>query len=89
MFILFSKLSYIFLVINDVHFPSYADDKFERWSNFERWILTNGYDTGLFLHLLQKSENQMFSHVFRGYRKREVAWNGSRNLLKQQFWDLL
>ena len=52
MFILFSKLSYIFLVINDVHFPSYADDKFERWSNFERWILTNGYDTGLFLHPL-------------------------------------
>ena len=32
--------------------------------------------TGLFLHPLKASENQMFFDVFRGYRKRPVALNG-------------
>ena len=31
--------------------------------------------TGLILYPLKTSENQMFSDVFRGYRKRSVAWN--------------
>ena len=31
---------------------------------------------GLFLYPLKKSENLWFSNVFRGYRKRPVAWNG-------------
>ena len=32
--------------------------------------------TGLFLYPLKASENQRFSDVFKGYRKRPVAWNG-------------
>ena len=32
--------------------------------------------TGLFRYPLKKSENQRFSDVFRGYRKRPVSWNG-------------
>ena len=39
-------------------------------------ILNLFYATGLFLYLLKKSENIWFSAVFRGYRKRPVAWNG-------------
>ena len=31
--------------------------------------------TGLFRYPLKISQNQMFSDVFRGYRKRPVAWN--------------
>ena len=32
--------------------------------------------TGLFWYPLKTSENQRFSDVFRGFRKRPVAWNG-------------
>ena len=32
--------------------------------------------TDLFLYLLKTSENQRFCDIFRGYRKRSVAWNG-------------
>ena len=39
-------------------------------------ILNLFHATGLFLYLLKKSENIWFSGVFRGYRKRPVAWNG-------------
>ena len=35
--------------------------------------------TGLFLYPLKTSENQRFSDVFRGHRKRPVAWNGLRS----------
>ena len=31
--------------------------------------------TGLFLYPLKAPENQRFSGVFRGYRKRQMAWN--------------
>ena len=31
--------------------------------------------TMIFLYPLKTSENQRFSDVFRGYRKRQVAWN--------------
>ena len=34
------------------------------------------------LYPLKTSENQRFSDVFRGYRKKPVAWNG----LKKRFW---
>ena len=37
----------------------------------------NPFDvTGLFLYPQKASGNQRFSNVFRGYRKRPVAWNG-------------
>ena len=39
-------------------------------------ILNLFHATDLFLYLLKKSENIWFSGVFRGYRKRPVAWNG-------------
>ena len=32
--------------------------------------------TALFIYPLKTSENQKFSDVFRGYRKRSMAWNG-------------
>ena len=32
--------------------------------------------TGPILSPLKTSENQRFSDVFRGYRKRSVVWNG-------------
>ena len=37
------------------------------------------HTTGLFLYPLKTSGNQMFSDVFRGYRKRPVAWTGLIN----------
>ena len=43
--------------------------------------LFNSFEaTGLFLYSLKISENQRFSDVFRGYRKRPVAWNGQTDL---------
>ena len=38
--------------------------------------------TGFFLYPLKTSENQRFSNVFRGYRKRTMARNGSKNIQK-------
>ena len=47
---------------------------------FGSWVcqlLINPFHAaGLFLYLLKTSENIWFSDVFRGYRKRPVAWNG-------------
>ena len=43
----------------------------------EHWYKISPFHaTGLFLFPQKISENQMFSDVFRGYRKRSVAWNG-------------
>ena len=36
------------------------------------------YATGLFLYPLKTSENQRFSDVFRGYRKKPVEWGKNR-----------
>ena len=33
------------------------------------------YATGLFLYHQKSSENQKFSNIFRGYKKKPVAWN--------------
>ena len=39
----------------------------------DQWKFLNPfYATGLFLYLLKTPENQTFSDVFRGYRKRRV-----------------
>ena len=59
----------------------------ERLSLFQRLIVIHGFlkwnsylnpfhTTDLFLYHLKTSENQSFSDVFRGYKKRSVAWNG-------------
>ena len=39
------------------------------------------HTTSLFLYPLKTSKNLCFSDVFRGYRKRPVAWNGLRNVI--------
>ena len=39
------------------------------------------HGTGLFLYPLKISENQRFSDVFKGYRKRPVVWNRLKKLL--------
>ena len=39
--------------------------------------------TSLFLYPLETSKNQKFSDVFRGYRKRPVAWKGLRMYLNK------
>ena len=46
---------------------------------------------GFFLYPLKTSENQRFSYVFRGYRKRQVVWNelGRSFFLSQQVTDIL
>ena len=36
--------------------------------------------TGLFLYTLKISENLWIPDVFRGYRKRPVAWNGLKQV---------
>ena len=43
--------------------------------------------TGLFLYTLKTSENQRFSDVFRGYRKRPVAWN--RLMRRSTYFSLI
>ena len=42
-------------------------------------ILNLFHATGLFLYPLKTWENQRFSYIFRGYKKRPVAWNGLIN----------
>ena len=45
--------------------------------NWKKKFMVNPFHaTDLFLYLLKTSENQRFCDVFRGYRKRSVAWNG-------------
>ena len=41
-----------------------------------------GLESDLFLYPLKTSENQRFSDVFRGYKKRSVAWNGLIKILE-------
>ena len=55
------------------------------------------YVPGLFLYFLKTSKNFWFSGVFRGYRKRPVAWNGlivsfvanSQEFISQRIRNLL
>ena len=46
------------------------------------------HDKGLFLYPLKTSENLCFSDVFRGYRKRPVAWYGLMNIYLKLFIDI-
>ena len=43
--------------------------------------------TGFVLYTLKTSQNQRFFDVFRGYRKKSVAWNGLYGLLLDCFDD--
>ena len=51
---------------------------------FGQFLLNPFYATDLFQYSLKTSENQRFSDVFRGYRKRPVAWNGL--IEEPNFW---
>ena len=42
---------------------------------FSQWVVNPFYATDLFRYPLKTSKNQRFCDVFRGYRKRSVAWN--------------
>ena len=42
----------------------------------------------LFLYPLKTSENQRFFDVFRGYRKRPVAWNGLTHSQSRRFYQI-
>ena len=44
-------------------------------------LISPCHATGLFLYPLKTSENQRFSDVFRGYRKRPVAWNWLKRIM--------
>ena len=47
------------------------------------WKLSVCFPLFCFYHTsLETSENQRFCNVFWGYRKRPVAWNGWKNLIK-------
>ena len=45
------------------------------WNNELGWTINPYNVTCLILYLLKVSENLRFSDVFRGYKKRPVAWN--------------
>ena len=47
------------------------------------------YTTGIFLYPLKTLENERFSDVFRGYRKKPVAWNGFIGQLQLNFEIIL
>ena len=54
------------------------------------WKLFNPFHaTGLFLYPLKTSKNLRFSDVFRGYRKRPMAWNGLNSLMQNISFDFL
>ena len=63
-FIDFSKITFM------CHFWSCVSNK---WDPVRETVL-QAY--GFFLYLLETSEHQRFSDIFRGYRKRPAAWNG-------------
>ena len=57
------------------------------WKSVKRYItirVNPFHDTGVFLYPMKTSENQRFSDVFRGYRKRLVAWNRLMYFQKHQ-----
>ena len=48
---------------------------------YQKIVINPVHVTGLFLYPLKTSENQRFSYIFRGYRKRPVAKNGLNRLI--------
>ena len=60
-------------------------NKFKNWPKTSCPVINPFYAIGLFLYPLKTWENQRFSDVVRGYRKRPVIWNGSN----QNIWGKL
>ena len=62
-------MNFICLICEDIVISSLTDSLFLT-------LVIPFYATGLFLYPLKTSKNLWLSDVFRGYRKRPVAWNG-------------
>ena len=63
------KFSDIFYLISDiVRIDNWYHKNPASW--FQTWHFNSSHDTDFFLFTLKASENQRFSDVFRGYRKR-------------------
>ena len=76
-------LSSSFVNLFNINIPIYRNQSFDLLNKTIDWFLYGGafvvnpFDaTGLFLYPLKTSENQRFSDLLRGYRKRPVVWNG-------------
>ena len=87
-----SKTSYLFYPIRqewDIRLTCMKKNQILWLEFFVRiyTVINPFHATGLFRYPLKTSENQSFSDVFRGYRKRPVAWNGLNvgNISKPSF----
>ena len=58
----------------------------KKWKKIVSNLFNPFQATGLFLYPLKTSGNQRFSDVFRGYKKRPVAWNELKSIM--DFHDL-
>ena len=56
------------------------NDKVSRFVEGDWYMSYPSHVTGLILYTPKTLVNQRFSDVFRGYRKRPVAWNGLTDL---------
>ena len=56
------------------------------WKTGRGFFISPHHTTGLFLYPLKTLEIQCFSDVFRGYKKRPVAWNGLTEFIKIDYW---
>ena len=74
-FLVFKNLSYRrCLRLEDFFIPLGNQGLWRSLTHFK--VFNPFHATGLFLFPLKTSENQRFSDVLRGYRKRSVAWSG-------------
>ena len=67
-------LAVFYLTYNLVILPLYME-WIRGYTDFWLSLINSFHATVLFLYPLKISENFWFSDVFRGYRKRPVAWN--------------
>ena len=57
-------------------------------NNYSHFRINTFHATGLFWFPLKTSENQSFSDVFRGYRKKPVARNGLKSPITMFGWNV-
>ena len=90
-----NKLQFLFWSMFCIIYFSILESIEINESNGAKWF-NPFHATGLFLYSLKKWENQRFSDVFMGYRKRPVAWHGlkeafftsNKPLVFMVIWDL-
>ena len=59
------------------------------FQNHHNMTINPFHATCLFRYPLKTSENRRFSDVFRGYRMRPVAWNGSKMMINSLYFLLI